>query len=113
MQVNKYDRQIRLWGTSGQRRLCNAKVILIGCSGAGIQAIKNLVLPGVGHISIWDDRIVAVEDLSCSFFYAPEDVGSFRAEAAVRNLTEMNPDVKGEAFINSAKSIVQNKKKLQ
>jgi molybdopterin/thiamine biosynthesis adenylyltransferase len=71
MQVNKYDRQIRLWGTSGQRRLSNAKVLLLGCSGAGIEALKNLVLPGVGQIDIWDDRLVAVEDLSSSFFYGP------------------------------------------
>jgi len=95
MQVNKYDRQIRLWGTSGQRRLSNAKIVLLGCSGAGIEALKNLVLPGAGHIDIWDDRVVAIEDLSSSFFYAPEDVGCSRAEAAIKNLTEMNPDVTG------------------
>jgi molybdopterin/thiamine biosynthesis adenylyltransferase len=44
-------------------------VLLLGCSGAGIEALKNLVLPGVGQIDIWDDRLVAVEDLSSSFFY--------------------------------------------
>lgn len=50
MKVNKYDRQIRLWGQSGQRRLGEAKVALLGASGAGIEALKNLVLPGVGQI---------------------------------------------------------------
>lgn len=50
MKVNKYDRQIRLWGQSGQRRLGEAKIALLGSSGAGIEALKNLVLPGVGHI---------------------------------------------------------------
>lgn len=48
MIVDKYDRQIRLWGATGQRRLGNSKVALIGCDGAGIEALKNLVLPGVG-----------------------------------------------------------------
>jgi len=58
MIVNKYDRQIRLWGTLGQKRLSEANVALLGSSGAGIEALKNLVLPGIGHISVWDDRTV-------------------------------------------------------
>ena len=50
MKVDKYDRQIRLWGVKGQRRLGESKVALVGCSGAGIEALKNLVLPGIGCI---------------------------------------------------------------
>jgi molybdopterin/thiamine biosynthesis adenylyltransferase len=50
MQINKYDRQIRLWGVDGQRRLGEARVGLVSCSGAGVETLKNLVLPGVGHI---------------------------------------------------------------
>jgi molybdopterin/thiamine biosynthesis adenylyltransferase len=53
MQVDKYDRQIRLWGKNGQKRLGEATVALLGASGAGIEALKNLVLPGVGNIEIW------------------------------------------------------------
>ena len=70
MKVNKYDRQIRLWGPEGQRRLTEATVALLGCSGAGIAALKNLVLPGIGKIDIWDDRILTQSDLCNSFFYA-------------------------------------------
>jgi molybdopterin/thiamine biosynthesis adenylyltransferase len=55
MVVDKYDRQIRLWGPRGQRSLANARVALIHCTGAGIEALKNLILPGVGHIDIWDN----------------------------------------------------------
>lgn len=36
MKVDKYDRQIRLWGANGQRLLGGSKVALVGCSGAGI-----------------------------------------------------------------------------
>lgn len=79
MKVDKYDRQIRLWGAEGQRRLGEAKVALLGCSPAGIEALKNLILPGVGTIDIWDDRKVVQADLASSFFYAPEDIGKTRA----------------------------------
>lgn len=50
MKINKYDRQIRLWGPKGQKRLTEARVALLSCTGAGVEALKNLVLPGVGHI---------------------------------------------------------------
>jgi len=36
MVIDKYDRQIRLWGARGQRKLGTAKVALINCTGAGI-----------------------------------------------------------------------------
>ena len=75
MKVDKYDRQIRLWGARGQRRLGEAKVALFGCDGAGIEGLKNLILPGVGNIDIWDDKSIAVEDLSQSFFFEYDAVG--------------------------------------
>lgn len=56
MKVDKYDRQIRLWGHMGQKRLSEARVALVGCDGAGIESIKNLVLPGLGQVDIWDER---------------------------------------------------------
>ena len=83
MKVDKYDRQIRLWGKKGQQKLTFSKIALVGADGAGIQALKNLALPGVGYMDIWDQGIVTQEDLSLSFFYAPEDLGRSKAEAAI------------------------------
>lgn len=78
MKVDKYDRQIRLWGVKGQRKLGESKVALVGCSGAGIEAFKNLVLPGIGFIDIWDDTKITVQDLSSTFFYEYESVSTFK-----------------------------------
>ena len=75
MKVDKYDRQIRLWGAKGQKRLAQARIALLGCSGAGIQGLKNIVLPGIGTIDIWDNRCVQVKDLCSSFFYEQQSVG--------------------------------------
>ena len=36
MVVDKYDRQIRLWGPRGQRCLGSSRVVLVNCNGAGI-----------------------------------------------------------------------------
>lgn len=45
----KYDRQLRLWAASGQAALESANVLLVnsGPGTVGIEALKNLVLPGL------------------------------------------------------------------
>ena len=41
--TDKYDRQLRLWGASGQRALGNTLVVLVGTSACGTETLKNLV----------------------------------------------------------------------
>lgn len=43
---NKYDRQLRLWGGSGQKALMEANILLVNASATGTETLKNLVLPG-------------------------------------------------------------------
>lgn len=45
---NKYDRQLRLWGPSGQKALMEAHILLVNASATGTETLKNLVLPGGG-----------------------------------------------------------------
>jgi amyloid beta precursor protein binding protein 1 len=53
--TDKYDRQLRLWGSSGQRALGSTMVVLLGSSACGTETLKNLVLPGVGSFLVVDD----------------------------------------------------------
>ncbi|KAL7440967.1 hypothetical protein ACHAXM_007628 [Skeletonema potamos] len=53
--TDKYDRQLRLWGASGQRALGSTMVVLLGSSACGTETLKNLVLPGVGSFLVVDD----------------------------------------------------------
>ncbi|KAL4455130.1 hypothetical protein ABPG74_006512 [Tetrahymena malaccensis] len=89
---DKYDRQLRLWGPQGQRKLANSKILLLGAAPAGVEALKNLVLPGCGHITIVDHQLITERDLGNNFFCSPEDLGQPRAKSVCENLTEMNPD---------------------
>lgn len=43
---NKYDRQLRLWGGSGQKALMEANILLVNAGATGTETLKNLVLPG-------------------------------------------------------------------
>lgn len=47
---HKYDRQLRLWGANGQRRLMNAHVCVLGSGATASETLKNLVLPGIGQV---------------------------------------------------------------
>lgn len=50
----KYDRQLRLWAASGQQALEEAHILLInsGPGVIGVEALKNLVLPGIDGLDI-------------------------------------------------------------
>jgi amyloid beta precursor protein binding protein 1 len=76
---DKYDRQIRLWGGHGQRQLSNSSVLLLNATGAGTEALKNLVLPAVGKFTIVDDAVVSERDCGNNFFVTYESIGMPRA----------------------------------
>lgn len=65
---------------------------------AGVETLKNLVLPGIGQFSIQDSGLVANADLGVNFFLEDDSLGKFRAEETVRLLMELNPDSRGHAI---------------
>lgn len=96
--TDKYDRQVRLWGSHGQKILAHGEVILLGISSAGTETLKNLVLPGIGKFTVVDDSLVTLRDCGNDFFVTQEDIGKPRAEVVKTLLEELNSDSKGKAI---------------
>jgi len=102
----KYDRQLRLWAASGQRALEESHVLLVvgendggsGSSVAGVEALKNLILPSIGHFTVADSATVTEADLGVNFFLEPSSLDKSRAEETTKLLQELNPDVIGHAI---------------
>ncbi|PHH71242.1 hypothetical protein CDD83_5240 [Cordyceps sp. RAO-2017] len=94
----KYDRQLRLWAASGQAALEHANVLLVnsGSGVVGVEALKNLVLPGIGSFTIYDEALVTDNDLGCNFFLDETVLGQSRAECCTNYLLELNPGVNGD-----------------
>lgn len=92
-EIALYDRQIRLWGVKAQELIRNANILLIGVKALGNEIAKNLVLAGIGNLTVLDSENVTEEDLGSQFLITEEDVGKNRAEAAAVELREMNPRV--------------------
>lgn len=105
--TDKYDRQLRLWGSNGQKLLSNASILLIRADSVGTETLKNLVLPGVGSFTILDDFIVGHSDLGSNFFTTESSLGKPRAEVVTELLCEMNSDVKGYSRVANFQNVLQ------
>lgn len=99
--TNKYDRQLRLWGSNGQKLLSESCVVLVNATAVGTETVKNLVLPGIGSFHIIDDcesiagSSLAADEPFSNFFVFDCNGGRTRAQIARDHLLELNPDVKG------------------
>jgi len=86
-----YDRQIRLWGLEAQQRMRNATIVVVTLRGTATEAIKNIVLAGIGKLIVVDGADVVEEDLGAGFFFRDEDIGKKRVDAAKARIESLNP----------------------
>ncbi|KAI5285096.1 hypothetical protein KEM54_000836 [Ascosphaera aggregata] len=91
-EIALYDRQIRLWGVKAQEKALAGEIV------------KNLVLAGVGSVTIADTKTVREEDLGAQFFLSEQHIGLNRAEAAAPQIKEMNPRVNVKTIIEDVRS---------
>ncbi|KAJ6264863.1 hypothetical protein Dda_1016 [Drechslerella dactyloides] len=92
-EVALYDRQIRLWGMEAQTRMRDAHILLVTIRALGNEIAKNLVLAGIGAITVVDTEMVTEEDLGAQFCVDEGMVGMNRAEAAAPAIQKLNPRV--------------------
>lgn len=105
-EIALYDRQIRLWGMKAQEKIQNANVLLITIKALANEVAKNLVLAGVGSLTILDDAVVTETDLGAQFFLQEEGniIGQNRAQAAAPAIQKLNPRVKVHVDAGGIKS---------
>lgn len=94
-QLERYSRHIILKevGAKGQKKLLNAKVLIIGAGGLGAPAAMYLAAAGVGTIGIADADEVDLSNLQRQIIHATEDVGKAKVQSAKETMERMNPDV--------------------
>jgi adenylyltransferase/sulfurtransferase len=94
-QVKRYSRHIIMpqIGSSGQRRLMDAKVLVVGAGGLGGPVALYLALAGVGTIGLVDFDVVDLSNLQRQVLHNSETVGMPKVESAIQTLNRYNPDV--------------------
>ena len=94
-QVRRYARHIILPGIGGdgQRKLMDAKVLLVGAGGLGSPAATYLAAAGVGTLGLVDFDHVDVSNLQRQILHGTSDVGRSKVASATDRLNELNPNV--------------------
>ena len=80
-------------GPLGQRRLANAKVLVVGAGGLGSPVLLYLAAAGVGTIGIADDDVVDVSNLQRQVVHTDADVGRVKVDSARDRVLATNPHV--------------------
>ena len=102
--LERYHRQMLLpgFGEAGQRRLLNARVLVVGCGALGT-VIANMLAPaGVGHLTIVDRDFIEITNLQRQVLFDESDVADAvpKAEAAKRKIARINSQVTVEAIVD-------------
>ncbi|MBI4214308.1 MAG: molybdopterin-synthase adenylyltransferase MoeB [Chloroflexi bacterium] len=94
-QIRRYQRQIIMpeVGSTGQRKLLDSSVLLVGAGGLGSPAALYLAAAGVGKMGIVDFDVVDLSNLHRQILHGHSDIGRPKVESAADRLREINPDL--------------------
>lgn len=85
-----YSRQLYVLGHDAMRRMASSDVLISGLGGLGVEIAKNVILGGVKSVTLHDEAVCSVTDLSSQFYLTENDIGKNRAEACCDHLSELN-----------------------
>lgn len=116
-----YSRQLYVLGHDAMRRMATSDVLISGLGGLGVEIAKNVILGGVKSVTLHDEAVCTVGDLSSQFYLNESVVGQNRAEACCKQLSELNTYVPtkshtgplDEEFIKSFRVVVLTTSSLE
>ena len=94
-ELDRYQRQLILkgFGTEGQQKLRQAKVLVIGAGGLGCPIMQYLVAAGIGLIGLADNDKVSLSNLHRQVIFGTEDIGLSKVDVVKRKMFSLNSDV--------------------
>ena len=111
IEIEKFSRQIILKniGTLGQKKICEAKVLIIGMGGLGCPAAEFLTRSGIGTLGIVDHDRVSLSNIHRQTLYTEKDINKSKVKIAKKKLNEINPKTKINIFNYKLNKIKFNK----
>ncbi|MDH4195364.1 MAG: molybdopterin-synthase adenylyltransferase MoeB [Nitrospirota bacterium] len=94
-QIQRYSRQIILSevGGKGQKKLQDAKVLVIGAGGLGSPAALYLAAAGIGTLGLTDGDVVDLSNLQRQILHTTDRIGVPKVESGGQLLSALNPDI--------------------
>lgn len=93
-----YSRQLYVLGHDAMRRMATSDVLISGMGGLGVEVAKNVILAGVKSVTLHDETLCTINDLSSQFYLTESDVGKNRAEVCCQQLSELNTYVPTRSY---------------
>ncbi len=95
-EMARYARHIAIpeFNVEGQKKLKQAKVLVIGSGGLGSPMLLYLAAAGIGHLGIVDFDVVDESNLQRQVLFTIDDIGKSKAETAKIRLLKLNPHIK-------------------
>lgn len=99
-EFQRYSRHIIIpeFNIEGQKKLKQARVLVVGTGGLGAPLLQYLTAAGVGTIGILDFDVVEDSNLQRQVLFTTRDLGRPKVEAAEERLKLLNPHIKFEIF---------------
>ena len=99
-QLERYGRQLILpeVGATGQQRLAQARVLLVGAGGLGSPAAWYLAAAGVGTLGLVDSETVELSNLHRQILHSTRDLGVAKTASAKTKLEALNPETRVRAY---------------
>ena len=100
LQIQRYSRHIILneVGGKGQKKLAQAKILLIGAGGLGSPAGLYLAAAGIGTIGLVDGDVVDLSNLQRQIMHSTATIGMPKVESGKKTLTAINPEITVNAY---------------
>lgn len=91
----RYSRHLALpdFGLTGQLRLKNVKVLIIGAGGLGVPLLQYLAAAGIGTIGIVDFDRIEISNLQRQVLYNTAEEGLLKAKIAAQKIQNLNPEI--------------------
>ncbi len=111
----RFEKQIILKsvGVAGQKKIINAKVLIIGIGGLGCPLLTYLAASGVGTIGIADPDKIEISNLNRQTLFTTNDIGKYKVDQAKSSINRINKEIKIKTFkkkvtLKNIKSTIRN-----
>jgi adenylyltransferase/sulfurtransferase len=110
-EIEKFSRQIilRNIGALGQKKIQEAKVLIIGMGGLGCPAAEFLTRSGIGTLGLADYDKVGLSNIHRQILYSEKDINKSKVKISKKKLNEINPKTKINIFDYKLDKIKLNK----
>ncbi len=113
--LKRFEKQIILKkvGVTGQKKIYNSKVLIIGVGGLGCPLLTYLAASGVGTIGIVDHDKIEISNLNRQTLFNISDIGKFKVNQAKSSIAKLNRKIKIKIYkkkinSNNIKDLLRN-----